>query len=359
MKTPKRLKRGPILKIDTSKINLYSTHSYSETDKTIIDTELTFSNLLDSQMGIGTPALSMTRELSVETTVSMLDLTTFAGQDAVSLSRQFIKEVKKLQQILDSILSYLNRSGRGCSIELARLDLININPPSLGQGALFSYDLRRTQTFTHYEREQTNFAANGTVTTQDGKQIDFDFQMDLEREFFREDQVVWHEKGYALIDPLVIHLDTAMPQLSQTRFSFDLDMDGIPEDLPGLMPGTGLLSLDKNKDGIINDGSELFGPSTGTGFGELAEYDLDQNMWIDENDPIFEALTLWENDEDGEMKLTKIKDAGIGAIYLAEMNTPFDLRDENNGLQAKIKSTGIALDEAGSVRPVQEINWTV
>ncbi len=37
----------------------------------------------------------------------------------------------------------------------------------------------------------------------------------------------------------------------------------------------------------INDGSELFGTSSGDGFKDLATYDEDENGWIDENDSIF------------------------------------------------------------------------
>lgn len=59
------------------------------------------------------------------------------------------------------------------------------------------------------------------------------------------------------------------------------------------------MALDVNYDGIINDGRELFGPRTGNGFLELAEFDIDGNNWIDENDPIFEKLRIWTLDEKG------------------------------------------------------------
>ena len=41
--------------------------------------------------------------------------------------------------------------------------------------------------------------------------------------------------------------------------------------------GNAFLSLDKNSDGIINDGSELFGAASGNGFADLAKYDEDGN----------------------------------------------------------------------------------
>ena len=59
------------------------------------------------------------------------------------------------------------------------------------------------------------------------------------------------------------------------------------------------------------------------------------------------------------MQLTRLKDAGIGAIYLASVSSPFDLKDEDNRLQARLKRSGIALNEDGSVSSIQEMDWTV
>jgi hypothetical protein len=50
----------------------------------------------------------------------------------------------------------------------------------------------------------------------------------------------------------------------------------------------------KIKDGRVNDGRELFGPITGDGFAELAAYDDDGNNWIDENDGIYDNLSIVE-----------------------------------------------------------------
>mgnify|MGYP000465316364 CR=1 FL=1 len=51
-----------------------------------------------------------------------------------------------------------------------------------------------------------------------------------------------------------------------------------------LQGGSGYLALNKNGDGVINDGSELFGTASGDGFYDLSMYDEDGNGWIDEND---------------------------------------------------------------------------
>ena len=64
------------------------------------------------------------------------------------------------------------------------------------------------------------------------------------------------------------------PELSDQTFYFDLDADGKEEEI-SVLNGSGYLALDKNGDGVINDGSELFGTKNGDGFADLARYDED------------------------------------------------------------------------------------
>lgn len=347
------------MKIDTSNIRLSSTRTFSEKDQSALVREMKFPDLFDQRLGKFNAGSVNQQQKKTDLTSEWFRVRPFNGVHAVELSRQFINEVEKMRQLLVAITRRVNLSGlRACCIQISNLDRININPFGKSPINMLEYEYTEKRTVTHYEKEATHFFADGLVNTMDGKSIDFSFQMNLEREFFREDQFVHQEKGYVLIDPLVIHLDSTTPKLSEVKVSFDLDMDGNKENIPFLMPGSGFLSLDRNRDGIINDGAELFGPSTGDGFGELSQYDLDKNFWIDENDEIFDELTIWENDMAGELHLTKIKDAGIGAIYLASVETPFDLKNKDNELQARIKKSSVALNEDGSVSSVQEMDWT-
>ena len=80
-------------------------------------------------------------------------------------------------------------------------------------------------------------------------------------------------------------------ELSDQTFYFDLDADGEEEEI-SMLKGSGYLALDKNEDGIINDGSELFGTGNGDGFADLARYDEDGNGWIDENDSILSLIHI-------------------------------------------------------------------
>ena len=226
------------------------------------------------------------------------------------------------------------------------------NQPSAGFG--LEYDFYQS----HYEYEATSFNANGIITTADGKQIDFNVQLNMSREFMQEQQVSVRA-GDALKDPLAINFSGKSAELTQTSFSFDIDMDGRQDQIAFTQPGTGFLAFDKNEDGQINDGSELFGPTTGSGFAELATYDDDGNGWIDENDNIFNKLRIWSKNSTGESQLLSLGEVGIGAIYLNHISTPFSLKNDENQMLGQIRDSGIFVREDGSVGTVQQIDLAV
>jgi hypothetical protein len=346
------------VKIDTSSIDLSSQHLFTKKAQIHTQERISFNHLFDNRI-----RQYQTRSIRPDHRIghagAWYERTVYIEQPAVQLKHQFVRELEKLKQMFDSIIQQLNQVRNAFSMRLSSVDRIFINTRHQASGNRMAYQYSREQTVVYHEAENTDFFANGVVNTMDGRTIDFSFEMNMKRDFFKTDQIASIHQGYTLIDPLVVNLDASMPQLAQARFSFDLDADGEDEKLPSLMPGSGLLALDKNHDGVINDGSELFGPTTGKGFEELSAYDLDQNRWIDENDAVFDQLTLWENDDQGQMHLTRIKDAGIGAIYLETIETPFELKDETNQRNARIKSSGLALNEDGSVGSIQEIEWQV
>jgi len=164
--------------------------------------------------------------------------------------------------------------------------------------------------------------------------------------------------GDALIDPLVINYGGNKVRLTEVKHSFDLDLDGKKDEINFVGQGSGFLALDKNQDGTINDGNELFGPKSGNGFSELAKYDDDKNGWIDENDAVFNKLKIWTKDENGTMNLYSLKEKGVGALYLEKASTQFDM--ESNGEKAgKLKESSVFLREDGSAGTLQEIDLKI
>lgn len=198
----------------------------------------------------------------------------------------------------------------------------------------------------HMEYEAMSFKAQGVVNTADGQSINVDLQLNMSREFLSYTHT--SVKFERLCDPIVINYDGNAASLRGETFEFDLDLDGIADNIHFTREGSGFLALDKNGDGSINDGSELFGPNSGNGFDELRAYDLDGNGWIDENDEVFDKLLVWTKDKDGNDMLFKLKDLNIGAIYLGDTDTEFSLKGAGNETQGVMRSTSIFLKEDGS-----------
>lgn len=212
----------------------------------------------------------------------------------------------------------------------------------------------------HYESEKTNFSAQGMVQTQDGREIAFGVDLSMSREFLREQSTsIRVGDAVRLKDPLVINFGGTAAQLTQTRFSFDIDCDGKPDQIAFVGADSGFLALDKNGDGAINHGGELFGASTGNGFAELAAYDSDGNQWIDENDSIYNQLRIWSKDAEGRDQLVGLGERGIGAIYLGHVTTPFSIKDQDNTLLGQVRNSGVFLHEDGRAGSVQQIDLSV
>jgi hypothetical protein len=228
----------------------------------------------------------------------------------------------------------------------------NIQNQPERQGWGLEYDYHES----HYEAESTSFAAVGTVKTADGREIDFSVDLSMSREYMEENNISVRAGDAKKIDPLVIDFSGASTELTQTKFSFDLNADGVTENISILGQNSGFLALDKNNDGIINDGSELFGPTSGNGFDELSAYDEDGNMWIDENDSVFKALLVWNKDAQGNDMISTIADKNVGAIYLGNVASEFSIKDHSNQLQGQIAQTGVYLKESGEVGTIKQID---
>ena len=216
-----------------------------------------------------------------------------------------------------------------------------------------------TDSFYYAEEESTSFHADGEIHTADGRTIDLNLNISMSRSFYS-----YYEQNYSvstlqIVDPIVINFDGNLAGLNsgdEMSFLFDLDCDGEEEKLASLKSGSGFLALDRNGDGIINDGSELFGPKSGNGFGELAALDEDGNGWIDEGDSVFELLKVWVKSPDGEDVLYALKDLDIGALYTGAADTEFSLTDATNAAMGYVRQTGLFLYENGTAGTLQHVD---
>ena len=218
-----------------------------------------------------------------------------------------------------------------------------------------------SKTRTYSESEHTTLQTSGVIKTTDGKEVQFSLNLNMQRQFsLSETSTTQLHFGSTpkKTDPLVVNFNGTAAQLSNQRFAFDLNSDGNKEQINAPRSGSGFLVLDKNNDGKVNNGGELFGPATNNGFSELAKYDSDHNGWIDESDPVYSQLKVWTPDANGNGSLSSLASSGVGAISLQAAATPFDIKDSSDQLLGSVVSSSVALNNNGTAGSVQEVDLT-
>jgi hypothetical protein len=206
-------------------------------------------------------------------------------------------------------------------------------------------------TRTEHEVEATGVEIAASVTTADGRRLDVGVDLEMYQELARSVRAGLTVGAPEPKDPLVLSFGT-VPSLTSERVDLDLDGDGAAESLPFVGDGLAYLAIDRDGDGAVSGGEELFGPRSGDGFSELAAYDVDGNGWIDEGDPVFGQLRLWGSPEGG---LVSLADRGVGAIGLANIASPFTLRGGGEVL-GQMRSTGLWLGENGTAGTVHQVD---
>jgi len=213
----------------------------------------------------------------------------------------------------------------------------------------------------HYrESERTQVQIEGVIETADGESIRFALNLDMQRHYAESSETrIDLRPAQQRKDPLVVNFSGTAAQLRDARFQFDIDADGETDSLAQLASGSGFLALDRNADGRINDGNELFGALSGDGFADLAQLDSDQDGWVDAADPAFAQLRVWIPDAHGDGHLATLDELGIGALSTRSIASAFALRGEGNSDLGQVRSTGLYVGADRSVGSVQQIDLSV
>ena len=237
---------------------------------------------------------------------------------------------------------------------LTGADLLTMDASEIMQRPAQVFHLSHVERYEEYE--ETSFSASAKVRCADGREFDFNIDVSMSRSFVQQTSLDLGVEMVKTCDPLVINLDGNVASVSDQKIRFDIDGDGEMDTVNALQKGSGYLALDRNGDGEINDGTELFGAKSGDGFADLSQYDRDGNGWIDEDDEIWNKLKIWVMDERGHSQLYSLSEAGVGALCLNKMSTDFADKDENNASKAFIRSTGIFMYENGLAGTLQHLD---
>ena len=173
-------------------------------------------------------------------------------------------------------------------------------------------------------------------------------------------------------DPLAIDLnrDGTHTLKLNGALNFDIDGNGFKEATGWISPEDAFLAYDRNENGIIDDGTELFGDKTVTnttfgytsktaanGFEALKAFDSNNDNIIDEKDEKFDKLLLWQDKnsnavtDKGELKT--LREHNIKSIDLNYKN----INSTNNG--NFIRQTSKVMFNDGTTTTADDIWFSV
>ena len=168
------------------------------------------------------------------------------------------------------------------------------------------------------------------------------------------------------VDPILVDLDgdgvISTTSVNNGRY-FDHSKDGFSELSSWVSGNDGMLVIDKNNDGVINDGGEVFGDNYVKGSGSLASSGFDALSDLDSNgDGIISSL----DDSFGLIKILKgdgslisLEEAGIVSISLNNTSAG----DDGNGIIDENRNTLVSLGSFvrgdGSIGSLGDFNLVV
>ena len=173
-------------------------------------------------------------------------------------------------------------------------------------------------------------------------------------------------------DPLIIDLgDSGIVLHSlENGVYFDLDNNGFAERTAWIDIEDGFLALDRNNNGTIDNGGELFGDQvklsdgskSSSGFEALKELDGNEDDVIDENDETYEKLRVWiDSNHNGKSESNELKTLDdLGVISISLEHEEISYIDEETGTRiAERADVKIDIDGVVSTVDISEFWFPV
>jgi hypothetical protein len=147
-----------------------------------------------------------------------------------------------------------------------------------------------------------------------------------------EGQVEVASVEFAQSDPLILDMAGTGIELTDAGKGaiFDINADGKLESTAWVKGSSAMLVMDKNNNGLIDNGKELFGDQNGAahGFQELARYDSNSDGVIDRRDPVFMALKVYQ-DMNSNGRFDRNEISSVDKVGIESINLDFSQIDKN------------------------------
>lgn len=212
------------------------------------------------------------------------------------VAQQDPEAAQRLAETMDSVLAQLQGQGSSGSQPSGQ-------PTRVPTSEQLQFAMEAT--FTELRAQ----LADGTVISAESVEIVFSTSL---------------QSAMGVADPLVLDLNDNGFETTDPTGGHDFDILGTGHKVRSatVTGGDALLVYDRNRNGQIDDGTELFGDQNGAidGFAELAKYDQNADGRIDQNDEIFSSLALFQdrnrNGKTDVGELQSLADSQIASINL-------------------------------------------
>lgn len=350
------------MKIDSANVSMYSSTSFEYSHQSTTSAQIHIGNMATSNSGEDEKSLqsAVALDFSFSQSISIESHTRVAYSSEDNMSHE--DRIKRL--ILEILLGRLygddtpmypkaKNHGQAVSSIVSSNPYVSANPnngSSNTQASAPTFGALFKSTEEYYQKQTVDFSTSLQINTPN-QSFEMNLSLSFTKEVYEYHSTRIEVGDQAFFDPLVINYDediNPFENLGELKFEFDLDQDGQTDQIPMLQQGAGFLAYDKNENGKIDDGGELFGTVSGNGFRDLSVHDKDGNNWIDENDQIFDKLKIWQKDDEGSGKLVSLLDLNVGAIYLGDVQSGYKYQSDIHTTEAVQKSNGVFVKEDGS-----------
>ncbi len=184
------------------------------------------------------------------------------------------------------------------------------------------------------------------------------------------DSEQWDEaqRERVYVDPVILDLngDGTYASTLEEGVYFDFEGDGYKEKTAWATEEDGLLVGDVNGNGIVDNGSELFGDQTAlsdgmlasSGFEALSELDSDGDSKITDADDLYSQLRVWvDENQDGVSQETELHT--LGEMQIAEISLASRQTSRNDGNGNVINYTSSYVTKDGKTFGMAELNFDI
>ena len=185
----------------------------------------------------------------------------------------------------------------------------------LAAGASSENALQYDYYASSYQYRSISFSAQGVLKTKDGQEINFSMELSVSQEFYSERQVRFRSSDGMSLEPLVVDFQSNAVDLTQTHFSFALDIGGRSDQVALVNDDSAAPQIPGEKNMPDSVGNSAFV----RGGGRRHE---DRHRVRDHGDAVYDKLRLWLRHSGGGEQLLALGHKGLGAVYVGHLQPP-------------------------------------